>query len=331
MIPRRRFSALSTTARLLPLRLAFTSSLHAPPLSVATAAVAAAVMRFKNRYYLVELLWESVQGGGGSAASASAASIAASSTGASAASAVSAGGPASNRVVDVSLQSYSLQSALREAFGQLFGEFVLGRVNQSLQVRYLNTLTNTAIIRVARADHRALALALLFLKELKGKAILIKTIHVSGTIRKCQIAAIKMQKQSMEQLRKQLEAAAPPPPTATATPAATGAAAATPAPTLSSVLAGASARSNQVGLARNAQQTLRQLSTLLSNYNAAKAAQAAQAASSSHHAAAAAAALAASSTTAAEQVVAPTAVAIAQALQNIEAKNEEDIMAMMET
>jgi len=294
-------------------------------------------MRFKNRYYLVEIAWE----GNAAAAATSAASVAAASAspatpaqayaaapGSAAAASLSAPLPTlSLRAVDPALQSITLQHALREALRDNFGDLVAGRTMQSLQVRYLNSLTNTAIVRVARDDHRALGATLCFLTALRARPCILRTVHVGGTIRCCQKAAVRLQRKRMDELRAQLAAAA----AATgvrlesgAGSASTTAGAGNSAPTLSDALAGATARPNQAA-ARNAQQTLRQLATMLSTYRGTQAALAAQSASA---ASAAATANLAAQLARSEQAVLPTVAAISEALEAAAAKADEEVMAM---
>jgi ribonuclease P/MRP protein subunit POP5 len=319
-------------------------------------------MRFKNRYYLVELAWEVQQpmaSSNAASASAGSASVAARSSAAnpasaSAAAASYAASPAtasaavgahltqlpslSLRTVDPSLQAYTVQSAVRDALRDSFGDLTAGRCMQSLTVRYLNSLTNAAIIRVARADHRALAAALCFVTAIKGKSTALRTVHIGGTIRSCQKAALKLQRKRMAELHAQLAAAeaamaGPEAATTAAPPAAVSAASSTAAAAagLRDALSGATARTNQPA-ARNAQQTLRQLANLLSTYRGTQAAAAAQQASG---AGASSSASAAASTTSlgaqlarGEQSVPPTVSAIRAALTAAETKAEEQVMAM---
>lgn len=278
-------------------------------------------MRFKNRYYLVEIRWESVAGGGNVAA-ANAASAAAGSSSASTA--------PSLRHVDLSLQSYQLLVSLREAIQFHFGDLVLGRLNQSLGVRYLNTLTNLAIIRCARADHRAVGATLSFVTSLRNRGVIFKTIHLAGTIRSCQKAAVKLQRRRMGELRELMQRAEEEL-AATAAAAAAGSVATGSAltsaehATLSAAIVGTTARTNQAA-AKNAQQVFRQLSLLLSQYNAARAAAAAATAASSSSMAASSA-----SAAAAASLVAPVAAnpaAISAALDQVLSQSEEEIMAM---
>jgi len=183
-------------------------------------------MRFKNRYYLIEFIWENIGSSTAANASASSAAIAAAPSPAQPATTDSStSSPSSSppkpfhltssaagsvpyyppRYLDPSFQSWSLQHALKEAMLSHFGEYGYGRVSNSLQVRYLNALTSTAILRIARDDSRCMAAILAFLTKIRDKSLLIRTIHVGGTIRSCQKECIKLQRARLQQLRKAVE------------------------------------------------------------------------------------------------------------------------------
>lgn len=252
-------------------------------------------MRFKNRYYLVEIIWEAIGVHPSTGAASSSSSSGASSV---------------HLRSDVSLASHHLQSALRESMLAHFGEWGLARVLQSLQVRYLNSLTNLAILRVARTDARTLAAIIAFLGQIKQKQILLRTIHLAGTIRSCQKRALQLQKQRIAEMAAQIADQ----------PTVDGDAHTQP---VAHALQAATARRPQ----KSVQQTLNQLSSLLSQYNAVKQQQAA--AATSHSAATALASGAAIGKLAkSEQSVAPTVEAIQAALEKIEQAGADEIMAI---
>jgi ribonuclease P/MRP protein subunit POP5 len=247
-------------------------------------------MRFKNRYYLVEILWEAIGLQPAAASSSSSGSV--------------------HRTSDVSFASHQLQSALREAMLSHFGEWGLARVLQSLQVRYLNSLTNLAILRVARADSRTMAAIIAFISQIKQKQILLRTVHLAGTIRSCQKRALQLQKQRIGEMAAQIAEQ----------PATDADAHSKP---VGSVLQAATARRPQ----KSAQQTLNQLSSLLSQYNAVQ--QQRLAAATSHTAATALASGASTGKISkSEQSVAPTVEAISAALEKIEQTSTDEIMAI---
>ena len=112
-------------------------------------------MRFKNRYLLVQLLFS----------------------------------PPSLTLP--SLTSYALYREVRQALLANFGEFGYGQVTNSLQVKYLNTHTNLVILRAPRDDADVIRAALVMIREVRGEACVLRVVHVGGTIRSCQKAAVK--------------------------------------------------------------------------------------------------------------------------------------------
>jgi ribonuclease P/MRP protein subunit POP5 len=272
------------------------------------------IMRFKNRYFLVEILWEGGTDGAASSAAAAAES------GTKAAASGSPVGAAASRVVDPTLQSVHLQSSLRSSIRELFGDLTSGMTLQSLHVRYLNALTCSAIVRCSRDEHRTCAMAIALTPHLRGKACTLRTVHLGGTIRSCQKAAVKWQRRRIAELRKQVEEAAEAVSVGGSSVEAASPAAAPGSITLSTVLSGAAARSNQLA-ARSAQQSLRQLSVLLSHFQGAKAAHATAATSQ----AAAALAIQLART---EQSVAATPAALTAALDAAQSTAEVEIGAM---
>jgi ribonuclease P/MRP protein subunit POP5 len=242
-------------------------------------------MRFKNRYYLIELLWETPSTVSSSIAFSSLPSL---------------------RSSDLSLQSYQLQSALRESMLLHFGEWGIGRVLQSLQVRYLNPLTNLSIIRIGRGDTRTLAALLAFLTTLRTKTLCIKTCHLGGTIRSCQKAALRLQRVRLDELRRHIVLAD-----------------ADTSSDLATTLHAASANSQP---RKNPQIVLNQLAGMLSQYNATKAQQLRIEAVAVLAAAAAAASGLPAAAAAPSATVAPTIDAIQTALQQIEQRGAQEIM-----
>ena len=127
-------------------------------------------MRFKNRYLLVQLLFS----------------------------------PPSLTLP--SLTSYALYRDVRQSLLSNFGEFGYGQVTNSLQVKYLNSHTNLAIIRAPRDDSDLVRTALVMMKEVGGQPCVLKVVHVGGTIRSCQKAAVNFTRSVLMQLwRRRME------------------------------------------------------------------------------------------------------------------------------
>ena len=122
------------------------------------------MVRFKNRYLLIELVW------------------------------------ADNKH-DPSLSSYILVQALKELIRAEFGEYGLACALQALQgkiiccielitplivyaifiVKYLNNVTNLCILRVAREYHKLIWTCVTMMKQLQNRNLTMRVIHSGGT------------------------------------------------------------------------------------------------------------------------------------------------------
>jgi ribonuclease P/MRP protein subunit POP5 len=67
--------------------------------------------------------------------------------------------------------------------------------NQS--VKYFSPATSAGIVRVSRQHFRIVWAALTYINNVAGHNVIIRVVRVSGTIRKCQQAAISMDKSSI--------------------------------------------------------------------------------------------------------------------------------------
>ncbi|GAA6056239.1 hypothetical protein JCM3770_002103 [Rhodotorula araucariae] len=81
-------------------------------------------------------------------------------------------------------------SLLRDSLAVNFGDIGAGEVGGTFSIKYLSPSTSTLILRVAREHHRTLWAALTLLRKVGGQECVARVVHVSGTIRKTQHAAI---------------------------------------------------------------------------------------------------------------------------------------------
>ncbi|KII84384.1 hypothetical protein PLICRDRAFT_57786 [Plicaturopsis crispa FD-325 SS-3] len=81
--------------------------------------------------------------------------------------------------------------ALKLAALAHFGDAGWGALASSLTVKYYAPLTRLAIIRVARDAHREAWAALTLLRAIDGNPYRTRVVHVSGTIKHAQLAAIE--------------------------------------------------------------------------------------------------------------------------------------------
>ncbi|KDQ59026.1 hypothetical protein JAAARDRAFT_68592 [Jaapia argillacea MUCL 33604] len=89
------------------------------------------------------------------------------------------------------LTSRQIYSALKESVVSNFGDTGWGAVGFSLTVKYYSPMTNICIIRVGRDQHRIAWGAVTLLDAIEGRKVIPNVVHISGTIKHTQLAAIE--------------------------------------------------------------------------------------------------------------------------------------------
>ncbi|KAJ6250248.1 ribonuclease p/mrp protein subunit pop5 [Anaeramoeba flamelloides] len=72
-----------------------------------------------------------------------------------------------------------------------FGEYAICRLGWTLNVKQYNPLTGLFIVRCSRSQMRQVWLSLTLLDEINSQKCAISIIHSAGTIRSCNLQAIK--------------------------------------------------------------------------------------------------------------------------------------------
>lgn len=75
----------------------------------------------------------------------------------------------------------------------------------SYAVKYFSPATSTGIVRVGREHYRLVWAALTYIKDIRGRPCVIRVVHVSGTIKKAEIQAIKRAKSDILAVSAQAE------------------------------------------------------------------------------------------------------------------------------
>ncbi|KAK2460161.1 hypothetical protein APHAL10511_007840 [Amanita phalloides] len=88
------------------------------------------------------------------------------------------------------LDAKKIYNALKHAVVYHFGDTGWGALGSSLSVKYFSPMTNIGIIRVARDQHKLAWGAVTLLNAVEGQTVVPHVVHVSGTIRHAQLAAI---------------------------------------------------------------------------------------------------------------------------------------------
>jgi ribonuclease P/MRP protein subunit POP5 len=122
------------------------------------------------------------------------------------------------------LDAHLLTKAIRGEVSALFGDYGTGAIAESLAgtsksvfarmvtkhiipVRYLSTATSTFILRVSRAHYRIAWAALSFMNAVpvkNGRSCVFRVVRVSGTIRKAEEEAIRRAREMVLRARREL-------------------------------------------------------------------------------------------------------------------------------
>ncbi|KAI0791195.1 hypothetical protein C8Q75DRAFT_805555 [Abortiporus biennis] len=99
------------------------------------------------------------------------------------------------------ITSKQIWSALKQSIIANFGDTGWGAVGSSLNIKYYSPTTNVCIIRVARDPYRIAWAGVTFLTSIDGKGYLPNVVHVSGTIKQAQMAAIQHNREVIARYR----------------------------------------------------------------------------------------------------------------------------------
>ncbi|XP_067679996.1 ribonuclease P/MRP protein subunit POP5-like [Haliotis asinina] len=94
-------------------------------------------------------------------------------------------------------KEYDVYCAVSSAISRAHGDYGMGFLRTSLNVKYLNIGTGMAFIRIRRGAQHLLQTALAFVKKIGNINVSVRTLHVAGTIRSCQKFLIRYHKQHL--------------------------------------------------------------------------------------------------------------------------------------
>ncbi|KAJ7481038.1 hypothetical protein B0H11DRAFT_1724687, partial [Mycena galericulata] len=103
----------------------------------------------------------------------------------------------------VALDGHKIWDALRQSILTNFGDIGWGSVGLSISVKYYSPTTNICIIRVARDHHRIAWGAVTLLTAIEGMRYIPNVVHLSGTIKHVQLAAISHNREVVARYRAQ--------------------------------------------------------------------------------------------------------------------------------
>ncbi|WPK24897.1 hypothetical protein PUMCH_002196 [Australozyma saopauloensis] len=93
-------------------------------------------------------------------------------------------------------------SLLKTVIEDHFGELASGTVALLIIVKYFSNRTSTGIIRCNRTEFQKVVAALALVTKLEGYEVVMRCVHVSGTIRKCEDFSIRRNRELMNEIGK---------------------------------------------------------------------------------------------------------------------------------
>jgi len=109
------------------------------------------MVRFKNRYLLVEFRWHDGR-------------------------------------VDATLTDAVVLGAIRQAVAHDFGDVGAGAAAAGLAVKYWSVTTSLAVVRCGRDAHRRVWASMTMLRDVKGRAVVARVLHNASTLRSSRAA-----------------------------------------------------------------------------------------------------------------------------------------------
>lgn len=89
----------------------------------------------------------------------------------------------------------SIASQLKKVIEDHFGDFGGGTVGLLIIVKYFSNKTSTGIIRCSRNNFHQVMAALALVTKLGNSEVVMRCVHVSGTIKKCEHFSIRRNQQ----------------------------------------------------------------------------------------------------------------------------------------
>ncbi|KAA6422819.1 hypothetical protein WJX79_002499 [Trebouxia sp. C0005] len=122
------------------------------------------MVRFKNRYILYEVIWKDGK-------------------------------------ADEAINEAGLLAVFRESVAVNFGDHGVAKSAMSLSVRYYNSVTHLCMVRCGTEEYRQVWCALSMINEISSKRAMLHFLHLGGTLKSCQQAAIDYNKRLLDGLR----------------------------------------------------------------------------------------------------------------------------------
>ncbi|KAI0788260.1 hypothetical protein C8Q74DRAFT_1367013 [Fomes fomentarius] len=99
------------------------------------------------------------------------------------------------------INSKKIWATLKQSVITHFGDTGWGAVGSSLTIKYFSPRTNLCIIRVARDPHKIAWASVTLMTTIDGRKFIPHIVHVSGTIKQAQLAAIRHNREVVARYR----------------------------------------------------------------------------------------------------------------------------------
>ncbi|RKP29652.1 hypothetical protein METBISCDRAFT_18127 [Metschnikowia bicuspidata] len=101
-----------------------------------------------------------------------------------------------------SVSARNIVLLLKRVVEDHFGESAAGTVGLLITVKYFSNKTSTGIVRCSRTDFEKLVAAMALVNKIENLDVVMRCVHVSGTIRKCEEFSILRNRQLMMDMGK---------------------------------------------------------------------------------------------------------------------------------
>lgn len=106
-----------------------------------------------------------------------------------------------------SVSGRNIATLIKHVIEDHFGEIASGTIGLLVIVKYFSNKTSTGIIRCSRTDFQKVVAALALVNKIENFNVVMRCVHVSGTIRKCEEFSIRRNRQLMIDMGKTDEGA----------------------------------------------------------------------------------------------------------------------------
>lgn len=113
--------------------------------------------------------------------------------------------PDDGKTTRIDMKERDVAFLLKDIVRDVHGEFGVGSIQNSLQVKKFNQETGIAVVSVQRGPHHLITSSIPFVKKVKDLKCSLQVIYLSGTLRASVKFLIKLYKHQAHEFTKQLK------------------------------------------------------------------------------------------------------------------------------